>query len=455
MLNIIMIGRKCKKNSYLRGDFMLNHIEYDEEEYNALLSSLNSISSDVTSGINSSCGEIKSIINDFYDNYSSSAIDGINNSLINHINQINNLQNTINYSLLAYQTCDKELEDVANRLIDQLFDNGEALLAKTFKNNVNKMTEIDSSNIMNYQENIDYQLVYEKLFPSHQYTDKDGNILYFNSKNVLIGTSNDNVKIMYGGEEFSVHFLENGALQLLDSNNKPISIFGDYNIDSKQYGSDQNSFQDNLDKLINDENIVNILNQYIPNDNLDLKKKYLVSIARSGCGYGSIANAVFNELTGHEDVFLDTFGYPMYNVKMNNEGIPNVVDFNYEPVLLDIYSFKIDPKYRYFESVEKVITEDEGVFSKSVPQIFNRFNDKYHLFQDNYETVLERNGYYSDRDFNMYYLDGSPYYIGAGGHVMTKVAELDDKRWIVSSYGQKLISEINKPNLDWHYVSED
>jgi len=428
---------------------MLNHIDYDEELYNTILTSLSKMSSSMSNNINGSCSNIKSVIDSFYDDYSSESVDNIKSSLSNHVNQIDVIRSNLNHSLLVYQACDNELKESANKLIDSLFDESETLLAKYFKKNIVSMIEVDDNNLMKYKENIDYKLIYENLIPTYQYIDENGNIMYFNNKKILIGTNNDNVKINYGGETFTISFLENNALKLLDSNNNPINIFGEYNIDSLQYGSNQKSFSDNIEQIINDENIIKLLDQYLPDASYDDRKKFLMSISPSGCGYSAMVNAIFKELEGQEDKYLDTFGYPMYDVRLSDNGV--TVDFNYEPLFVDLYTYKLEEGV----SIDTIVERNEGVYSARVKRIFDRFNDKYHLFEENYEEILERNGYCSDMGFNAYEMDGSPFFIDAGGHVMTKIGEIDDKHWIVSTMGKKIICEINNPNLEWHYDNED
>ena len=437
-------------------------IEFDDEIYNDIMIKLNELSQSSKGEVESGCEAVKGIFNGFYDDYPSSEVNGIKSNFTSHLAQINNLKSTINYSLLAYETCDNDLKDKANNLIDQLFDEKESMLAKRFKKCIDSIVYDDENGIKKYRDDASYGIVFDNLLPTYKYTDSDGKIWYYNNKKELIGISGNNAKMNYGGETFLVSFTENGALKLVDSDGNPINIFGDYNIDSVQYGVNQNVFRDHVDALLLDENIIRLLDQYIPNASIEEKKKYLNSIASSGCGYSSMANAIFKELEGREDKFLDTFGYQMYNIKMGNNSEPNMVDFNYEPVLLDLYNYKLDTEYSPYlaydgmDNIDSIAKRNDGVYlGSTLINIFNRFNDKYHLFEENYEEILERNGYYSDMEFNLYYMNGEIFHLNSGGHVMTKIGELDDNRWIVSTYGQKLISEVNHPTLDWNYVSED
>ncbi len=331
---------------------MINHVEYDEESYNKLMQGLMEVddeySNNITTRLTNSY-EIISNLPDKYDNIDSYVTS--ENDIKKHINEINMLKNNINYSLLAYQTCDKELEYAARNLIDDLFDEEEKNIAKLFKYSISSTIEDkDKDGILEYREGTDFNKLYQNAMPVFQYCDDNGDIWYFNYNNCLMGTNSKNPIIKYGNEEFKVTFTDNGIVKLVDTKGNPINIYGDYNFDSCQYGGNQSDFYNHASDLLCDENIIKILDEFFPNSNMEERKSLLASVASNSCAMVGITNAVFKHFEGNEEGFYNTFSYPMYNI-LYNPGGQFSVDFNYEPLTLELSlekNFKYsDDKARY------------------------------------------------------------------------------------------------------------
>ena len=51
------------------------------------------------------------------------------------------------------------------------------------------------------------------------------------------------------------------------------------------------------------------------------------------------------------------------------------------------------------------------------------------------------------REDNIYHLNGKPFNFNDESYSMIKIVETEDDKWIVSSWGKKLIYEINNPKI--------
>jgi hypothetical protein len=427
-----------KNNNY-------KHIEYDEESYKIILSRLNSVSS--SSGvINGSLSSIVSIVNTFPDQYSVGAIDDIKNSFNSDFNLINSLIDMTNYSLLTYQSCDDNLRNEAYELIDNIFDDN--IVAKSFKNSIKSFIE-NNDGILKYKDSVNILDITNNSIPVYKHIDDDGNIWYFNKNKNLISAVGDNLKITYGNEVFSLSFTDDNTLILKDSNNNNISIFGDYNLPSKQYGGNQEDFYNNQKELLKDELINNVFDYYSFNSTYEERSNYLERVREMGCGKVAMTNIVFNLMEGKEEEFKKTFGYPMYNIKMNDDGSVGGVDYNYEPLVLELslasktvdetrsqnVSYKIDglsvggPLSRVMEVGSDLTTAKRMV---------DYLNSKYGIFN---KEKSECGIYYSDEAYNLYDFDGIIHLKNGGGHAMTITGYTPDGRIIVSSWGEKFICE--------------
>lgn len=415
----------------------INHIEYDEEAYNTILNSLNNIGSSHKGKFNNLCSNISSAVNSFPDKYSSGSIDDMGSSIEGHIDLMSSLSEMTNYSLLAYQACDNALKDNLNYLIDALFDEKE--LANDFKKSISYTIEDrDNDGILEYKLDTDFSSVSDNLIPMQIYQDEDGNILYFNNNGKLLNVDGSNIKINYGGENFILNFGKNGCAILKDHNGNPISIFGEYNISSGQYGGNQGVFFENGLALLKDENINNILNKYFEGASNEEKINYLTSIAFKGCGYVAFSNMVFKKMEGYEEDFNDKFGYPMYNIIYKNNEIS--VDYNYEPLTLELCS----EYYGKDWDGNKVPIKNvhvKGMSAAGEYRLEYYLMNKYHLYDYHSEqsfTYLSAQHDYVLESTN----DIKQEYPGFNAHAMVITEKTNDGKTYVSSWGRKYQYEL-------------
>ncbi len=432
---IIEYDLKNKKETIICDDrvtySMINHIEYNELEYEKLMKGLIEISD--SNKIDSICDNINNRIRELPDKYDVNKIISIKMNEKNHLKKILKLQKNINYSLLAYQTCDNDLYDMANHLIDNLFVDNETNLSKMFRSNIDLTIEDRNlDGIKEYKEDTNFSYLYANVIPAYKYNDDDGNVWYFNKKKNLISATGNNLKISYGNEEFKVSFTNNGAVKLIDSNNNPINIYGDYNIDSCQYGGNQEDFYSIYS--MRDEDLLLFLDKYYPESSYEEKKSYLNGVCETGCGNTAITNMVFKEFEGKEEEFYDTFGYPMYNIKMNDDGSVGGVDYNYENLTLELFTC-VNGGTNITGSVGK----SDGTNSDEAIKMYNYLHDKYHIFPDDYKEYSRLCGCFADEGYDLYNLDKTLYIPNGDAHAMIKIGETEDGYWIVSTWGKKLL----------------
>lgn len=129
----------------------LNHIEYDEESYNTIMRTFNSISDSYKGTISSACSNINRAVSSFPDKYSVSGLDGVEENIESKISLIKSLSEIINYSILAYQACDETLRDGLYSLVDSLFGDTESDLSDYFKNITDSIVE-EKDGILKYKD---------------------------------------------------------------------------------------------------------------------------------------------------------------------------------------------------------------------------------------------------------------------------------------------------------------
>ena len=425
----------------------MNHVEYDEDDYHSLMTSLISIGQNAMSSIDSACSSVDAALNSMSPEKYGGDTSGIRSAASAQIDAINNLNTTINYSLLAYDTCDKDLKSAVDTyIIDNLFDPNETNIEKYFKENISlHIEDRDSDGIFEYKKDTDFNDLYEKAIPALSYTDDKGNIWYFNKNNCLITADGDNLKLLYG-KMFGLSFTDNGAVKLTDSKGDPLNIFGDYNQKSRQFGGCQSNL-DNV-SLLNDSNIMNVLNSYFPFSTYEEKEQLLAKAAEKGCGYTAVTNAIFKEFEGQEDRFLDTFGFPMYNVKINDNN-EITVDYNYEPIILELFA-ELNGKD---EVIGYELAKGKGSTSDTYQQMRTFINNKYGITLGSDESstpLFDAYGIFGDDHYKIYSLDGQLMFDSnsmenGGRHAMTKLGETADGKWIVSTWGMKMLCEVNNP----------
>ncbi len=420
---------KNGKTSYSK----INHIEFDEETYNEIMHGLDSISLEYPVKISNKCKSCLDIINSFEDKFSPAGLASINNNSLASLKTIDELKESINYSLLAYQACDKENEEQLEILVDELFDESEAKLATIFKKNINEwIIDYDNDGIKEYIGDTNFDDIYY-LFPFESYVDGDGNTWYLNCQKELISVTGENPRITFGGEEFNVKMTEDGFVKLLDSKGNPVNIFGDYNIDSIQYGGNQCIFGTHKYDLISDANIQRIIKKRFDECSSEELLNYFSVVAETGCGYVAMTNAVFKTFEGREEEFYKTFGYPMYKVHYYNDENADI-DYNYEPMILDLYS--------EINGIDKTVITSringEGILREEMDKMYQYLNTEYDAFDIGYNDLVKNTGLFAAHGGVVYSLDNTQYQ-ELTGHAMTKLGETEDGKFIVSTWGRKMI----------------
>ena len=408
---------------YKNGKFvysMRNHIEYDEEAYNKILNSLNEINGNNIDGTISS---VENSISSFPDVYSGGRIVNVKENIKGHINLIESLKEMTNYSLLAYQTCDDSLKDGLKLLIDSLFSENDKYLGDKFKSIVDPTIEDrDKDNILEYKATTNFKMLSESAIVDKVYTDKDGNRFYLNKNNVVIKIDGDNFKINYGGKDFNVSY-KNGIVIAKDSKGRRLDIFGDYNIDSCQFGGNQ----EDLVNAYNNPYVDAMIKSYFPSITTEEELQYLNNIKNNGCGNVAITNLVFKKFEGKEEEFYKTFGYPMYELKYDSKNDGLSIDYNYEPLITDLYCHE-NPDIYHTDGTDKMRREDMEKY----------LVEKYNVSLKKFKSPLR---YYGESQYNLYDIDGTLLESSGGGHAMIGVDFTDYRRIIVSSWGRKLILE--------------
>ena len=413
---------------------MISHIEYDEEAYNKILSMLNSIDG---SRIDGTCSDIENSINSFPDSYQAGLVSDIRSNINGHVDLIKSLSEMTNYSLLAYQTCDESLMNGLRLLVDSLFDEGNKTLGEKFKKAIESTIEDrDKDGIYEYKASTNFKMLSENGIVSRVFTDQDGNKWYLNKNNIAIALEGENFKINYGGEEFSLTYDENGIVKVKDSNGKNLNIFGEYNLDSRQFGGDQSVLAKSYkNKYVND-----ILNKYFPGATQEDKISYLFGARNSACGNVAISNLVFKKFEGKEENFYKTFGYPMYEIKYDSETNGLAIDYNYEPLIMDLYCHE-NPNIKFTDGTDK----------KRIKSMESYLKEKYNVSLGGYYRPYV---YYGERGFTLYKID-EPSDIKTfsryAGHAMIAVGKTKDGKIIVSSWGEKYILERSESAYDRDY----
>ena len=415
----------------------INHIRYDEDAYNNILRTLNGIDG---SNIGTMCSNVDDAVSGFPDKCSL-GFSEIGSSINSHINQIKSLSSMANYSLLAYQTCDESLSNGLELLIDSLFSENELNLATHFKSIINSSIEDrDNDGILEYKKDADFIQISKNAITDSVYEFSNGDKWYLNKNGIVIGFDGNDT-LDYGGETFKISFTSDGILCLKDVNGNALNIFGEYNLDTSQFGGNQCDLGKSYDNVyVND-----VLNKYFPNSKMEEKVALLNKAEATGCGYTAVTNFVFKYYEGNEQGFYDTFGFPMYSIKKNNQGSFQV-DYNYEPVIMDLYC-EINSKYGTYD-IRTTTEKGSGIWEDTV--ITMAYYARYEYGVE-FDKLPEEVKYYGDNGYSLYSLDGTLYYSDGGGHAMVGVGKTEDGREYVSTWGEKYIYEASSNDKDSLY----
>ena len=141
--------------------------------------------------------------------------------------------------------------------------------------------------------------------------------------------------IFTNGIEATMSYDENGNFigTRYTYNGEPISILGEYNKETNQFGGSQMDFYTNRVELLEDPKIISIMRESFPYDTLEDYELYFCAIASVGCGYVAYANSIFLNFEGREEDFYNTFGFPMYTVDVFGN-----IDYNYDYLILEVFN---------------------------------------------------------------------------------------------------------------------
>ena len=156
---------------------MIGHIEYDEETYDTIMTGLVNLYEDYPEKIDGCCDNYSSELGNLPDSGFTSNITTVKGNLDNFLGSINTLKTMINYSLLAYQTCDEKLLEGLHTLIDDLFSDQPTSLSENFKKNINstiedrdndKILEYLVHNVITHNESIESNIEYAQSYLGSQ-----------------------------------------------------------------------------------------------------------------------------------------------------------------------------------------------------------------------------------------------------------------------------------------------
>ncbi len=408
----------------------INHIEYDEDAYDNILNTLNGIEG-YKGSVKNAYSNILNAVSNFPDTYSCHVTDVIDN-VDNHITLIDSLKESINYSLLTYQACDNDLKECLDALIDDLFDESKVGLARIFKREINgSIEDRDNDNILEYKKETNFNTLTQRAIPKSYYVDKNGNKIYLSKNGKIFALDGKETQISYSNEIFNLTSDKDGVLKLTDKDGNSLNVFGDYNIDSVQYGSNQMQ----VEYSYNDNNIMDMLNKYYPTSTMEEKVALLSKITYKGCGYAAITNLIFKEFEGNENAFYKAYGFPMYDVrKVSEDGY--FVDYNYEAVMVDLFCNTNDPNR--IGNINYLIQNGSGVNKKEIERIYKYLKNTKGVTLGN---KIGAEYIVTDRGYSLYADDGEKIKQAGDsvGHMMIITAYDSNGNKYVSSWGRKCI----------------
>lgn len=228
---------------------------------------------------------------------------------------------------------------------------------------------------------------------------------------------------------------------------------------TNEYGSDQNSPR-NLPKNDPEYNeLCSIVKANFPDMKDEEVSKLLQKLGQEGCGYVAMINSLFDAFIYDASSFYDAFGFSMYSADGS---------LNYNRVLVDLYCKKDNHnggRFLFFtwdiyaKNEDRIWTDEDkdGTYEwKDKPYGNNELQMKYrwetYCKEHEIDADVDINKLVTPRNYEKYAKRGSVSILCSnftlhsdngktqhikGGHFMTITGTVDDKCYIVSSWGKK------------------
>ena len=124
----------------------------------------------------------------------------------------------------------------------------------------------------------------------------------------------------------------------------------------------------------------------------------------------------------------------MYNVEIIGEQV--TIDYNYEPVILDLFTYVNQKK-----NIQETIKSADGTDVYRRDEMEKYLRNKYGIILDDLPNDYIYIGEYG---YSLYSMDGEVYYENGGAHAMIVTDYTEDGKKIVSSWGGKYVFENGK-----------
>ena len=309
----------------------------------------------------------------------------------------------------------------------------------------------------------------EVVIPGYEktsYYDKDGN---------LIGTLKNGIYTKidtydnYSKKSYYRYDEETNSLM-------PFSPYDDDNINSRQYGGNQNVLSQ-LGRIVSKETdfYLQEMQKIAPEDSFDTSfeaTKFYNQYAKFlpySCGYISACNTIFTNYIGREDEFKQAFGYPMYAFNENT----GEIDYNYEQLEVQFFNYVNGEKIKNLIETDNAVFANGRVEDKNGEVVYLGYDMKdFENFAADHGVDCQTTTYKVNIDrtsenekninkalkeaylkndsiilttggYDLYDVSGNLVCEGGGGHSMQLVGFNDKGQPIVSSWGEKFIIDVN------------